>query len=86
MPPGLEAAPEQLFLACVLSPGICMLQPYLQDPTVVAVGFLEGKWLSSLLTPFVVSRKKTKALGWMFSQTEWRHSLFCTGKPVQSPS
>lgn len=46
-----------------------MLQPYLQNPTVVAVGFLEGKWLSSLLTPFVVSRKKTKALGWMLGQT-----------------
>lgn len=63
MPPGLETTPEQLFLACVLSPSICMLQPYLQDPAVVAVGFLEGKWLSSPLTPFVVSRKKTKALG-----------------------
>lgn len=63
MPPGLETTPEQLFLACVLRPSICMLQPYLQDPAVVAVGFLEGKWLSSPLTPFVVSRKKTKALG-----------------------
>lgn len=73
MPSGLETAPEQLFLACVLSPSICMLQPDLQDPAVVAVGFLEGKWLSPPLTPFVVSRKKTKALARTFGHTEWRH-------------